>query len=553
MENLRKAIARVGAQVKTLDLLRERKFKKSVLLLKKRVDKHETMENRKESMHYAAEFKDLVRNHEKQRYREFLKPVEMNSLKIFRDDKIPYKLESAKHRWMVENTTNSLAIYESFVDNQNHFNKIIDLLIELTPETLFPKTDYNYNKIINDYESSRSRLKYDVPKYYFKPVPQFNEITSIKQFEEYIYTLTNTKFLFNNASSMNGVVNDILLYTHNLDNTNFKRLRTVNTYNNLIKWYGYDKNQGLFARSILISMKKDGVDPNIETINTLLKSMRLGIRGYSNKYMLIVQYLQLCKQYGLKTDLVTWSRIYALLGNVYLKEIFLNKISIMNLPITKELIYLIVDDYMKFGTDIESFIETDLKLNEWKNDSKLVNKVNYFKIVNGGKISNNNKDDHGLQYVLKGIKDSRLPDNIKVETMIKILNNSDPQCFRIVFSELNKIKFDIKTISEVTNHLLYKFNEVTKYNNYREDIRTLKYFIRDFYVLETKLKFFNYKIKPQLIEHIENIKFDPESDFEIPDNIFKKQFNSKINKMNYKRFSSYSSTIETRLKKQQYL
>lgn len=550
MDNLLKAITRVGAQVKSLSP-KDRNFKKSVLLLKNLEKVPATKLDSTGSMKYPTDFNYKVSNHEKQKYREFLKPVEMESLKIYKDEKVPYKIDSAKQRWSVENTTNSLAIYESFIDNQNYFNKIIDLLIELTPETLFPKTDYNHRKVITDYETARSKAKYDVPRFYFKPVPRFNEITKVREFEEYIYSLTNTKYLYENASSINGIVNDILLYTHNLDNVQFKNLRNVNTYNNLIKWYGYDKNQGLFARSILISMKKDGVDPNIETINTLLKSMRLGIRGYSNKYILIVQYLQLCKQYGLKADLLTWTRIYSLLGNIYLKEIFLNKISAINLPITKELIYLIVDDYMKFGSDIESFLENDLKITDWKADSKLVNKVNYFKIINGGDITHNNK--YSLPYILNGIKESRLPANIKVETMLKIFHTADPYCFRIIISELNKLEFDIKTISQVTNHLIFKFNEVTNYENYQEDIKILKYYIRDFYILETKLKFHNYELKPQLIELVEDIKFNTALKFAIPKKALKKQFHSKIKKMNYKRFSSAALSIENRLKAQQYL
>ncbi|KAM9886070.1 hypothetical protein OXX79_014426 [Metschnikowia pulcherrima] len=103
--------------------------------------------------------------------------------------------------------------------------------------------------------------------------------------------------LYRNSSSlMSGIVPEILLHTHHLENTQFKPFRTVETYNYLII-FGYEKFQNSFSRELLLVMVHDGHSPNINTINQLMKTCRIHAsrRSLVSTYKVVVSYLSLAK------------------------------------------------------------------------------------------------------------------------------------------------------------------------------------------------------------------------------------------------------------------
>lgn len=244
------------------------------------------------------------------------------------------------------------------------------------------------------------------------------------QFQEYIYKLCHTTYHYKNSSSLNGIIPDILLLTHNLNNESYKHLRSVHTYNYLIRYFGYKKNQSTFARELLLVMTRDGHKPNIDTINNLLKTCQIHshIRSNTNTYQSIIKYLKLTRLFQVDLNLTTFTRIYDCIGNIFLRETFLNKIQSIELPIPRSLLLRIIDDFSsttKDTNELVEFIEKDLARPDWFTESALASKVVYHR---GLQVQN--ADDLVNLYTFITSKISKI-DNHILKSLFESLNKND--------------------------------------------------------------------------------------------------------------------------------
>ncbi|CAK7910720.1 hypothetical protein CAAN1_18S03224 [[Candida] anglica] len=393
---------------------------------------HSKISNEKLKKYYPLVSKDYQRKY----YQDFLKPLGIPNLKTFQQDRPKYNSTLAHENWQrskaLQNISNSNSgsslTASKFLEDRIHFMRMMDLLIKITPDYL--KLDQSANpqyieRILQVQENQELENKYPhlTPKYHFHEVPPIPNPLEMdtKTFSEYIYFLTHSNIHYKNSQSLeNGLIPDILLYTHNLSNHHMKKFRSTNSFNHLIKFFGYDKNQSSFARELLLVMHEDGHKPNIDTINNLLKMCRTHshIRSLTSTYSIVSKYLKLSQSLGIDITLTTWSRVYDSINNIFLKEIFIDKMNSINLPISRNMILRILDDYMKTTKDtnlIINFIENDLKQNDWKNDSQIANKVfkhrlenqsikegiNYF--FNELKESNQIIDEYTYQYLMQFI------------------------------------------------------------------------------------------------------------------------------------------------------
>lgn len=442
-------------------------------------------------------FKPLAREYNQGMFKEFLEPLNIPTLKSLQKERNRYPVEKARDNWKRKN--NSVYEFQLFLENQAKFKKMVELLVELTPEELkSPENTTNHivlKRLLtkNKEEVLNSRIE-GIPEFYFGEIPPIPKPLTAESFERYIYFLTHLKILYKNSSSFKtGIIPHILLHTHKLSNEEYKPYRSANTFNYLIKYFGYDKHQSRFARELSLAMKIDGHSLNVESINNLIKLVKKqsNIRSLESSYSRICKYLKIAKLLRLQVNLTTWNRVYDCIDNTMLKEAFIQRIIQSNIPINENLSYRILDDYMKIlGRDnlpqVINFIEQDLKIKDWGKNSVLLNKVLYYSIVNcklnlefreiWEKLIINPRtkiDKDSMSKILLGMKQNEYFNNDKITFMLtiycKLQNNSKfnkldtcPYVFRHIITEICRIAgpYELDKLGKVIRILVHE--EATK-------------------------------------------------------------------------------------------
>ncbi|EGV61652.1 mitochondrial translation initiation protein [Yamadazyma tenuis] len=562
MDNIRTAIVRVARRVRTLEQLKQRQSRRTDVgtvgggtptVPKSR----NQMAGLKVTNELLTQAKPFLQDFEKAKFKEFLAPLEMSGLKLL-GDKRPFDARKAVNMWQLKRSTSNLVMHQKFTDSQALLEQTLGLLKRLTPpQVLGPKTDAATLQILEEYEREISKFKFEVPRYFFGEVPKVDASMSSDQFEQYIYFLTHSQVLYRGSSKLNGVVNDILLYTHKLDNHEFKSKRSVTTYNHMIKWYGYNKNQSLFARSLLVAMEKDGIEPDIHTINNLLKMVRVTgrIRSVSEPLKLVNKYLRLCGHYKLQANLVTWTRVYQVLTNVYLKEMFLNRVSMEQVPIPREMVYSVMDDYMvgcSGVTELVQFVERELRMPEqvWQEDSKIFNKVNYMAAkcaTSAGEIASGAAgrchDSHTNEHVIRGLRQNQnLSEPDKINAILWVYKGDSPAVIRYVVDSLSRIEFDIDGMHKATNKLVYDFQQLSSYEKTGDVISSMKSHISSFDAVMAKLQYFKRRIEPKDWEI--PVQLDGTNTFVVPEKYLRRRHMGVIKAINRSKLVAATSLGE---------
>ncbi|KAK6465174.1 hypothetical protein DFJ63DRAFT_332607 [Scheffersomyces coipomensis] len=388
----------------------------------------------------VEQFKPLLSKFQTKVFQDFLGPLDMPNLKIYSDELPEFDEASAKRNWKSKNTSRPINLLNNFLQDRGNFDKMMDLLVRITPYHL-KNVNLDNDLVVSNIlrEQEQLRINFQFPKNIFTEVPPIPSPLTKESFEEYIYLLTHSTFHYRNSSSLTtGIIPDILLYTHKLSNEEFKPFRSAQTYNYLIKYFGYDKNQSSFARQLLLVMNKDDCKPNIGTINNLLKVCQIHshIRSTGNTYSIVLKYLRLCTKLDIHINLSTFTRVYDCINNIFLKEIFINKIQAINLPIQKNLLVRILDDFsltIKETSELIYFIENDLRYTNWREDSKILNKVIYHQALimrnlNELRVyfedSTYQIDEYTIKSILEAIKKNKfLEDNDRIWLMLKVYVN----------------------------------------------------------------------------------------------------------------------------------
>ncbi|KAI5954398.1 AEP3 [Candida jiufengensis] len=464
MISIKETISRLGRTVKSIESIRQN------------LPKHQpssSTENQHNTTPQPPKFKYLksthipkneFKNHKSttKLFQEFLKPLNLENLKSFDTDKKDYDTSNATSNWQKQNSKNLNVQVEIYMENRLLFQKLLKFLVEITPVHLKNINNVTYNQHIINQEQQKN-LKHQQNTDCFHEIPALPTPLTVENFESYIYNLTHKRYHYLNSSSLkSGIIPKILLFTHKLDNEKFKPYRSTTTFNYLIKYFGYDKNQSLFARELLLVMNKEGHLINEETINNLLKiaSKHSKIRSNSNSFKLVMKYLKLSQSLGIDINLDTWTKIYDTIGNLHLKELYLETIQNSKLPITRSLIIRILDDFMNITKDTREvifFIENDLNYKNWQNDELIKNKIIFHKAKNGD-VSSVIEDDYGLKFFLQGIKnDGSL--NFKSAPMFhqycKYSNSNSPPKLLQIYTLLIKQLLDENKNIKILKQLLF--------------------------------------------------------------------------------------------------
>lgn len=333
-----------------------------------------------------ARFGPLALKYQKKVFRNFLEPLNVPHLKAFTDEP-PYERQKAISNWKRKSRTDRIGMFENFLNDRILFNKMLDFLVEITPAELKSAENIQNGRALEQIlmrqltRDNEHLFREQTPVFHFDEVPPIPKDLTPETFQKYTYFLTHLKCLYRNLSSLHsGIILEILLYTHKLTNDDFKPYRSVHTYNYLIKFFGYAKHQSSFARELLLVMTSDGHTPNIDTINNLLMLCQIhsDIRLVQSTYQIIIKYLRLIKMFNLEVNLTTWNRIYDCINNIFLKEVFINRMVSINLPILRNASLRILDDFLMTTTNKEDaavFIEEDLGIKNWKSQPKIFGKV----------------------------------------------------------------------------------------------------------------------------------------------------------------------------------
>lgn len=536
MNFIKDAITRVGRSARQLESFTSSQ-KGNVLLPTSKEDSTPRVihkPNRNLTNADLHKFRPLVKGYQRKVYQDFLEPLEISNLKVFNNDLPKYNSDLAKIVWVRKTNQDTVNVFNNFLEDRIIFNQMMDLLIDITPEYLKSdevNNDQTITRILKqqDHQDRMNKFPDITPRYHFHEIPPM-PLLNTESFQKYIYFLTHLKILYKNSLSLqNGLVSDILLHTHKITNTKYQPFRSVYTYNDLIKFFGYDKNQSSFARELLLVMNKDGHKPNIDTINNLLKLCQTHskIRSISNTYQIIIKYLKLSKSLNIEINLTTWSRIYDLINNIFLKELFINKMISINLPILKNLSIRILDDYMETTKDTNeliTFIENDLQV-RWRQDSKFLNKIIYHKAINVTQdqlhelwsfVSACEIDSFSIKYLFEGIIKNKQISNkdLLLVSLYSNINGSlydNPDIYKFIILGVcenkenyayDKIAFILRGLIHDATHYLGLPQEVTKYETNKsvsENFKILKRLVGfKLTKFEGKLAYYNRKESPLL-------------------------------------------------------
>lgn len=360
-------------------------------------------------------------------FQNFLRPLDMPRLRIY-DDTITYETDRAEANLAAKQRKDNTGLLSTYLTEKSAFTRMLDLLVARTPAHLKDSQSIKspgelalvLEKEHLDYMSHRY---VNVPKYSFGEVPPMPEPLTKETFREYIYTLTQCTFPYRNSSSLtSGIIPEILLYTHHLENDSFKPYRSVETFNYLIAYFGYNKFQNYFARGLLLVMAKDGHTPNTHTINELLKICRIHSkkRHIVSTYLVVTNYLNLAEKLNIPANLTTWNRLYDCIDNILFKETFINRMMLVNLPVLENMCVRILADYCLTCTNTGEaigFVENDLRRPFWKKDPRLAERVLHYAVANA-------KSDKELQTVIDGLFNEIAIDGLSLKQIANALQGS---------------------------------------------------------------------------------------------------------------------------------
>ncbi|OBA19466.1 hypothetical protein METBIDRAFT_46102, partial [Metschnikowia bicuspidata var. bicuspidata NRRL YB-4993] len=327
----------------------------------------------------------------RRRFQRFLEPLQMPQLRIHEDRRAPYDAARAERRLAHKSSADRLQMLTYFLGERPAFERMMRLLEAHTPRELMDGATVESPAALarvlerEDREFHAARYAH-VPRFHFREVPPMPRPLTRAGFQEYVYTLTHSRMLYRNALSLkSGLVPEILLYTHRVDNEAFRPFRSTETYNYLIKYFGFDKFQSSFARELVLVMVHDGHAPNTNTLNQLLRICRVHSRRRSlvSTYKLVANYLGLARKLGLRINLATWNRVYDCIDNILLKEAFLNRMLAVCLPVLDNMCVRVLADFCTTTShtqEVVRFLENDLRRPAWRDAPRLAEKVLFHQV-----------------------------------------------------------------------------------------------------------------------------------------------------------------------------
>ncbi|KAL6941855.1 hypothetical protein ACO0QE_003014 [Hanseniaspora vineae] len=183
-----------------------------------------------------------------------------------------------------------------------------------------------------------------------------------RQFNDYIGTLTHTKFKYKSSSKSSGIVPKILRLLMNKDNFTTQHLRNTETYNDVIFFF---KQKGDLSTCLeyFEQMEREGIKRNTKTYNLILRLVSdIQLKGLYTmpaieRFLPLLKNMKTNKVYA---DIHTWGLAYSILFDNHSKQHFLQTMKNCKIPASKNLITrLIKENYQKNSAfDILEFLHS---------------------------------------------------------------------------------------------------------------------------------------------------------------------------------------------------
>ncbi|EDO14761.1 hypothetical protein Kpol_354p9 [Vanderwaltozyma polyspora DSM 70294] len=217
-----------------------------------------------------------------------------------------------------------------FKISKRFVSDMIASLIKCTPKSM---------AIVEDHHT-----KFAYKPFTFDEVPRIPDFEVYpQQFAPYIGLLTHTKFLYRNSSKTNGIIPKILRNLMHPGNVKTLHLRSANTFNDLIYFFG-GKSDFATCRELFVQMKSEGISPNTRTYNLMLR-IALKYSSIQNGNIpssSVLFYLKNMKQNNVDADHVTWATCYNFLQDDISRDIFIEQMKARNIPIHTNFLYSVL-------------------------------------------------------------------------------------------------------------------------------------------------------------------------------------------------------------------
>lgn len=205
----------------------------------------------------------------------------------------------------------------------------------------------------------------------FTEIPKITEevLSDIQEFEDYIGLLTHTKFHHKGSSLQDGIIPKLLKNLLHPSNLRIAPLKTASVFNDVIYYYG-NKNNFATCRELYAQMKSEGIAPNVQTYNLMLRNLLRNSRLIKQQlpYREAIFYLERMKKENISADVITWNTCYFLLKDNISRVIFLEKMVERGVPLTYHLLYGILEEEdIPFNVIIDFLRENDIPV-----DTKII-------------------------------------------------------------------------------------------------------------------------------------------------------------------------------------
>ncbi|CAI5757225.1 unnamed protein product [Candida verbasci] len=407
-------------------------------------------------------------NYHKSNFQKYLSPLNSPHLKIYKKNE--WDPELAKSNWIEKKSKAPKHQLSYYINNRNAFEEMKELVLKNLPHHLKNVKEEHLKSILLEQEQLVKRR--DIPSVSYDEIPQLPKNLTSASFENYVYQLCYTQFYYKNSFSLDiGIIPQILLWTHSLDNDKFKNFRSTRTFNHLIYYFGYVKNQNQFSRELLLVMNKDGHEIDIDTINLILKISKIqnGILSTTSIYKIINRYLKLSAKLGIELNLETIVRIYDLISNIHFKENYLNWLIDHQIPISQNLIIRILEDYLYTTTDTDKvikFIESDLTYKDWRNDDTFKRQVEFHYGLTGNTKTKTKITD--LKAFISGLKNSELEKKSVIMLKSYVMFNGDKfqiQIYKNIINTILKENLNLKNLKSLSFIIRGLYHEYLKASN----------------------------------------------------------------------------------------
>lgn len=182
-------------------------------------------------------------------------------------------------------------------------------------------------------------------------------------FQEYIHTITHTKYIYGKASFSNRLILRILRELLSPAHKEYSAYqKNINVYNDAIFFFSC-QNDYASMQEIYLLIYQSNLLPNTRTINYFLEYVGYNNtkpHGYSSPVLVVLRLVEKMKELQLVPDMATFRHIYNALPDFTAKIMVIEFLKEHSIPLNSDLLYQIIKDLLSrmLPTEAVKFFES---------------------------------------------------------------------------------------------------------------------------------------------------------------------------------------------------